>query len=170
MGRGHCFAAAEVTSLKISSEQSFIWGCLASLCAKCYDPARVGCYFFNGLLERRPVSPDFKSEETVAGIYFFFLAGRRALERFGGDFFRLDFLVFLAIVLFFFCGLTYLRHVSFSEGSPIMRFIAKIVNGGREINLMRGLPINTVLDGRLFSRPVLRIQVYLFKNSIELHL
>ena len=69
----------------------------------------------------------------MAGSYFFFLAERRALERFGVDFFRVDFLDFLAIVLFFFRGLTHLRHVSFSEGSPIMRSIAEIVNGGREI-------------------------------------
>jgi hypothetical protein len=44
---------------------------------------------------RGPVSPDFKSGETVAGGYFFFLAALRALERFGADF-----LVFLAIILF----------------------------------------------------------------------
>jgi hypothetical protein len=47
------------------------------------------------------VSPDFKSGETVAGGYFFFLAAP-ALERFGEDFFGVDFLAFLAIVLFSF--------------------------------------------------------------------
>jgi hypothetical protein len=42
--------------------------------------------------------------------YFFFLVERRALERFGVDFFRVDFLDFLAIGLLFFRGLTRLRH------------------------------------------------------------
>jgi hypothetical protein len=51
-------------------------------------------------LGRESVSPDFESGETVAGGYFFFLAELRALERFGGDFFRVDFLAFLAIILF----------------------------------------------------------------------
>ena len=70
----------------------------------------------------------------MAGSYFFLLAVRRAL-RFGADFFRLDFLDFLAIGLFFFCGLVHLRHGSFSAGSAIVLSETVIVNTGGKIIL-----------------------------------
>lgn len=92
---------------------------------------------------RGPVSPDFKSGETAAAVYFFaclaatacffLLAAVLALDCFCVDFFWLDFGDRSPIILIFFRGLIHLRHGSFSEGRIIMLSPAAIVNDGREI-------------------------------------
>ena len=80
-----------------------------------------------------PVSPDFKIRRD-SGRQLLLLLGRAAgFGTFRGGLLPGGFLGFFGHNFIFFRGLTHLRHGSFSEGSPIMRSISEIVNGGREI-------------------------------------
>jgi hypothetical protein len=63
----------------------------------------------------------------------FFRSALLALACFCVDLFWFDFGDLSPIILIFFCGLTHLRHVGFSEGKTIMLTGEAIVNGGREI-------------------------------------
>ena len=64
---------------------------------------------------------------------FFIWSALLALACFWFDFFWFDFGDQSPIILIFFRGLIHLRHVSFSEGTPIMPAGAVIVNDGRKI-------------------------------------
>ena len=63
---------------------------------------------------------------------FFFCSALLALACFCVDFFWFDFGDLSPIISIFFCVLTHLRHVSFSEGTTIMLAGAVIVNDGCE--------------------------------------
>jgi hypothetical protein len=69
----------------------------------------------------------------VATACFFFWSALLALDCFCVDFFWFDFGDLSPITFIFFCGLTHLRHDSFSEGTPIVLAGAVIVNDGRKI-------------------------------------
>ena len=69
----------------------------------------------------------------AAAACFFFRSALLALACFCVDLFWFDFGDLSPIILIFFCGLTHLRHVSFSEGQINMLTGAVTVNGGREI-------------------------------------
>ena len=92
-----------------------------------------------------PVSPRcFTSEETAVASGYFFLPAACfaatacfffwsllfALDCFCEDFFWLDFGDLSPMILMYFCGLTHLRHDSFSEGTQSLTVKKGKVNDG----------------------------------------